>query len=400
MKTDRHVVMFAAADWAAPNWTNSQHTAVHLAARGYRVLFVETVGLRKPGLNAPDARRILRRLRTGLSPIRPVQEGIWLLSPLTIPWAHRARTVAAFNQRMLRHRIGRWVPRGGEQPLVWTYHPYMLHAAGALEAAGLVYHCVDDVAAMPGIDGRAYAAAEKALLAHATHVFASSRLLYDRCRAFAPERTHYSPNVADLDHFAPARREGPIPPDLAAIPRPRLGYVGALSDFKLDLELIEEAARRRDDWHWVLIGEERAGQRSAVLARLGARGNVHLLGWRPYAALPDYLRGIDVALLPQRINDYTRAMFPMKLFEYLAAGRPVVATPLPSLNDLRGLFRPAESAGELVEAVAAALAAPAEGVPDADDPVLRTHTWGSRVDVMLALVERGRSSSSVSELPA
>jgi hypothetical protein len=81
----------------------------------------------------------------------------------------------------------------------------------------------------------------------------------------------------------------------------------------------------------------------------------------------------------------------MKLFEYLAAGRPVVATPLPSLNDLRGLFRPAASAGELVEAIAAALAAPAEGVPDADDPVLRTHTWGSRLDVMLAIIHGGTS---------
>src|SRR5262249_51154926 len=152
-----------------------------------------------------------------------------------------------------------------------------------------------------------------------------------------PGRTDYCPNATDVTHFATARDGGAVPEELAAIARPRLGYVGVLSDFKIDFELIERAAALSPAWQFVFIGDEREGQGSAAIARLRARPNVHFLGWRPYALLPKYLRGIDVALLPQRLNDYTRAMFPMKYFEYLAAGKPVVATPLPALAEFAAL---------------------------------------------------------------
>src|SRR5204863_2729140 len=128
-------------------------------------------------------------------------------------------------------------------------------------------------------------------------------------------------------------------------------------------------------------GDEREGQQSPAIARLRGRSNVHFLGWRPYAQLPGYLRGIDVALLPQRINDYTRAMFPMKFFEYLAAGRPVVATTLPALAELAELHRQAATPEGLIHAVAGALAAPAP-VP-IDHPELQSHSWDARLDAML-----------------
>jgi glycosyltransferase involved in cell wall biosynthesis len=392
---ERPVVILAPADWTSRYWTNSQHTAVHLAARGHRVLFVETVGIRRPSVNARDLSRIARRLGKGLSPPRNMQRNIWVLSPLTIPGAHRIPIVAGLNGRQLRSRISRWLSQqGGPRPIVWTYHPFMLDVAEALDPVALVYHCVDDVGALPGVDRSAYDAAERTLLARATHVFATSRALRDRCAAVAPTSTHYFANVADVDHFAAARREGPIPPDLAAIPRPRVGYVGVLSDFKLDLDLLESAIAQRDDWHFVFIGDEREGQASPVLARLRGRPNVHLLGWRPYEALPDYLRGIDAALLPQQINDYTRAMFPMKFFEYLAAGKPIVGTPLPALAEFRDLFRTAATSQEMVAAIAAVLAEPSGGIPAVDDSILRMHSWSARLDAMLALIQDGAGNAA------
>ena len=387
---ERPVVMLATADWTTRYWTNGQHTAVHLAARGHPVLFVETVGIRRPSVNARDLARIALRLRKGLSPPRNVQRNISVLSPLTIPGAHRVPIVAGFNGRQLSSRIMRWrAQQGGMQPIVWTYHPFMLDVAKALDPAAVVYHCVDDIGALPGVDRGAYDAAERDLLACATHVFATSPALRDRCAALAPGRTHYFANVADVDHFAAARRAAPIPPDLAAIPRPRIGYVGVLSDFKLDLDLLESAIGQRDDWHWVFIGDEREGQESPVLARLRERPNVHLLGWRPYETLPSYLRGIDVALLPQQVNDYTRAMFPMKFFEYLAAGCPVIATPLPALAEFRHLFRTASTSRDLVAAITATLAEPTSGIPPVDDPILRTHSWSARLDAMLGIIKGG-----------
>jgi glycosyltransferase involved in cell wall biosynthesis len=256
-----------------------------------------------------------------------------------------------------------------------------------LDPTAIVYHCVDDIGALPGVDRDGHHAAERALLKLADHVFATSPALRDRCATIAPERTHYFANVVDVDHFAAARRGGPIPPELAAIPRPRLGYVGVLSDFKLDLDLIERVVSSNADWHWIFIGDEREGQSNRTIARLATRRNVHMLGWRPYASLPAYLRGIDIALLPQQINDYTRAMFPMKFFEYLAAGRVVVATPLPALAEFRGLCWTVTSAEEMVGVIRSILVKQRTASLPVDHPVLRTHSWGVRLDAMLAILD-------------
>jgi glycosyltransferase involved in cell wall biosynthesis len=376
------VVLFSTADWFWPYWTNKQHIAARLGARGFRVLYVESIGFRRPGLNNIDLARIWQRVRRAAAPIRQVQRNVWVLAPLTIPGSHHLAWAERINVWQLWSRINSWLRSvGSNRPIVWTYHPYMLRIAKLLDPAALVYHCVDNIGAIPGVDGAAFDRAERELLANADRIFATSTVLRDRCDAIAPTRTEYFGNVADIDHFATARHDGLIPVDLAAVPRPRLAYMGVLSEFKIDLDLVEQLVARRPDWHFVFIGDEREGQHSAAIVRLRNRSNVHFLGWKPYAQLPSYLRGIDVTLLPQRTNDYTRAMFPMKFFEYLAAGRSVVAAPLPALADFTSLHRQADTPEAFAEAIAQALAAPA-AIP-IDHPTLQSHSWETRLDWML-----------------
>ncbi len=382
----RDVVLFSSADWGDRYWTNKQHTAVRLAARGYRVLYVESVGIRRPGLNALDLCRIIGRIKRGLAPIREVSNNVWLLSPLTIPVGHRYAVVGALNRWLLQSRIGRWLKqRGARLPIVWTYHPYMLALADALKPGAIVYHSVDDLGAIPNVDHTAYDAAEIKLLQRADHVFVTSRALYDRCVATAGARTRYFNNVADIDHFGTARGAIALAPDLEAIPRPRLMYIGALSDFKLDFTMIAEIAAARPEWHFVFIGDEREGQQSEDIARLAQRPNAHFLGWHAYADLPSYLRGADAALLPQQINDYTRSMFPMKFFEYLAAGLPIIATPLPALAEFASYHHVAANAVEFIAAVENALQAPMP-LP-LDHTILRANSWDARLDAMLAIID-------------
>src|SRR6202008_1284326 len=110
--------------WTTRYWTNNQHTAVHLAARGHPVLFVESVGIRRPSVNRRDLARIMQRLGKSLSGARSVQRNIWVLSRLTIPGVHRSARVAAFNGRQLHGRIARWLAnQAARRPIVWTYHP-------------------------------------------------------------------------------------------------------------------------------------------------------------------------------------------------------------------------------------------------------------------------------------
>jgi glycosyltransferase involved in cell wall biosynthesis len=388
---DRHlhdIVMFSTADWASQYWTNKQHTATYLAARGHRVLYVETIGLRRPGLNRTDAFRLMARLRRGLGAPKKVRDNLWVLSPLTAPMGHRHAAVKAFNSWQLRTRIAGWMRQQQVlRPHLWTYHPFMLEAASALDPSMIIYHCVDDLGAHPGIGRMAIEPAEQRLLARADLTFATSHYLQERCSAVAGNRAHYFGNVADIAHFAQARHVSDLPSELAKIPRPRLGYVGALSDFKIDFSLLETLVSMHRDWQFIFIGDQREGQNNNAVARLIRQSNFHLLGWRPYQVLPQYMAGFDIGLLPQLINDYTRSMFPMKFFEYLAAGVPVVSTPLPALCDFVSIHSVAHDATAFASAISTALAGRGPAIPDVDDPLLQANSWEARLDQMMRIIE-------------
>lgn len=321
-------ILFSTADWDAPSWTNSQHTAVHLAKLGFRVLYVESIGLRAPTMNRKDLARIWKRLKRGILTPRMVQERIWVFSPLVIPFKHDWPIIRRLNQGILAWKLKKFVRQHGfNNPIVWVYHPFVLDALRSIPYKKLIYHCVDDLSAVPGIDSIAFKNQEPQLLKRCDTVFVTTDVLYQRCMRWN-DRTYQFPNVVDLPHFSQARQAGRVLAQLADIPHPRIGYIGALSDYKIDFELIFTLAVQHTSWHWILIGEEREGQQSALVAKLRLLPNIHFFRHQPYAVLPDYLRELDIGVLPSLLNEYTRAMFPMKYFEFLAAGLPIVSTPL------------------------------------------------------------------------
>jgi glycosyltransferase involved in cell wall biosynthesis len=380
-------ILFATADWDAPYWTNKQHVASELARMGWRVLYVESPGIRAPNAaSRRDWSRLWRRLQAGLdslySSAKKRRENLWTLSPLSIPAKHHWPLIGWLNRALLQSILQRFIrTQHFTTPLIWTYHPFMLEAIALLEHGPLLYHCVDDLAAVPGVDATAFRAAEQKLLQTAQVVFATSQPLAEHCAKHNPN-TRFLPNVVDAEHFGRALEPGPIPEDLAAIPEPRLLYHGVLSDFKVDFDLLYQAAQLRPDWHWVLIGEEREGQKSERLAQLATLPNVHPLGYRPYETLPDYLRGAQVGLLPTLLNEYTRSMFPMKYFEYLAAGLPVVSTPLEFAQTHRAGLEIAQTPEEMIGALGKQLG---RGKYSAEEALglVADNTWGARVRNML-----------------
>ena len=378
------VVLLSSADWNAPFRTNKQHVAEGLAARGHDVLYVETVGIREPSLNTRDIRRIFARIGRGLSRMEQPRRGLTIMSPLTIPFAHGSRALRRLNGFILSWRIRRWLGRRKE-PLLWTYHPYIDGLRETLRPRYVIYHCVDDLATVPGVDADAFGKAEQRLLSSADIVFTTSSALQEHCEASAGGPVHFLPNVADLNFFAQARQNGPVPAELSGIPHPRLCYSGSLTEFKVDLDLLERLALTRPDLHLVLIGDEPAGQASPILKRLREQPNAHLLGWRAYARLPEYLRGVDVGLLPLLENAHTRAVFPMKFFEYLAAGLPVAATRLPALDDFAAYCARTQTFSEFIAAIDDAVANPRRF--PLDDPALAENTWEKRLERMFALID-------------
>lgn len=332
-------ILFATADWDEPYWTNKQHCARSLAELGTKVLYVESVGLRsaKAG-SAKDWGRLWNRLCKGVASLtlgaRERSPGIFVLSPLVIPAGHRHSFTRVLNRLLLRASIVRACRRRHmHQPLVWTYHPFMLDVLDGMDTEKILYHCVDDLSAVPGVDIDSFINEEERLARRCTAIFTTAPALTEKCMVYN-RNTYFFPNVVDLSHFSKAiDSKGNIPKELEFIPEPRLVYHGVLSDFKLDFDLILEIVKREPAWHWVFIGEEREGQRSPAVAELRNLPNVHFLGHRDYRNLPNFLGFMQVGLLPSLLNDYTRSMFPMKYFEYLAAGLPVVSTPLDFTRD-------------------------------------------------------------------
>ena len=372
----RDIVCVGFADWDTELRTNQHHLMSRLA-RDNRVLFVESLGLRRPGLSSRDLSRIVRRVVNGLKPPRAA-DGLHVLSPLVIP-LHRYGFVRAVNRRLLPFLVRRAVRRlGMNAPILWAYVPQAEVLVESLRPSQIVYHCVDDMAAQKGIDGPSFRAAEARFAASADLVFASSAPLAERL-AQVSDHVVAMTNVADTERFAGALGDGPVDPAIAALPHPRVVFTGALVRTKLNFELLVALARARPDWSIALVGPIGPGDPSTDVSALRREPNVHLLGKRRYEELPDVLRGADAALIPYDINELTASIFPMKVYEYLAAGLPVATTPLPSLAGVEGIVTAADA-----EATVAAL----EELLQADGPEARadrsrlaeSHSWENRLD--------------------
>jgi len=189
----------------------------------------------------------------------------------------------------------------------------------------------------------------------------------------------YAPNVADTAHFASALAPGPVDPAIAELPRPRVVFVGTLVSTKVDFKLLAELADRRPEWSWVLVGPVGLGEPRTDLGGLANRSNVHHLGSRPYRELPQLLRGADAAIIPYRINPLTTSVFPMKVYEYLAAGLGVVATELPSLRGVDHVSL-AGNSRSFLEALERTLADDSASLRQARSAAAANHSWERRLE--------------------
>src|SRR5205823_2222442 len=204
-------------------------------------------------------------------------------------------------------------------------------------------------------------------------VFTHSPALLEKKGKLNPQ-TAFVPNGVDYRSYAAPYSE---PVDLQPIPQPRIGYVGRIKR-QLDLALLTQLAQRHSGWSFVLVGpQDGMGDRAGVLQQLAQLPNVYLLGGKPVSVLPAYTQYLDVCMLCYEVNDYTKFIYPLKLHEYLASGRPVVGSSIRSLQDFAHVIRLARTPDEWSQALQASLApaaCSAEQV-EARRYVARQHDW-------------------------
>ena len=275
---------------------------------------------------------------------------------------------------------------GIERPIAWYYTPMALPWTTWLEPAITVYDCMDELSAFRFAPPR-LAELETRLLERADVVFTGGRSLYEAKR----ERhlnVHAFPSAVDAAHFGRARGEVDGAADQAGLPRPRIGWFGVI-DERTDLDLLAGIADLRPGWSFVLVGPVV----KIDPATIPVRPNLHVLGPRPYAELPAYIAGWDVAMMPFARNESTRFISPTKTLEYLAAGRPVVSTSIRDVVDpyqRLGLARIADTPEEFVAAIEASLEQDQPAFLAAVDAFLAHRSWDETFARMWSLVEEAR----------
>ena len=392
---DHHeVIIIASAPWEHHGKLNCHQIAERLAS-SHRVLYVESPGLRRPHLrHGPDLRKLLHRgVRWGSNLFRgplSIHDRLHVISPAVLP-SHGGRRTARLNQTLFGSAIARAARRlGFRNPLLWVFLPTGMYAVRAFPARPVIYHCVDDYAGNPGVNISAVESLEAQLLERADLVLATSQPLAQRLSA-QHAHVHCVPNVAETERFSAVQ---PEPPEFRKLPRPLIGYVGNLAGFKLDTRLIAELAAGRPEWSFVFIGQTGAGDPSTDLSAWDTLPNVHRLGPRQPEAVPAFVQHLDVCLIPFRRHRVTEGSLPLKTFEYLAAGRPVISTPIAALTaeGIDDVVHFADDAPGFIRAIESALAEDSDSMQAARRAVAARYTWTSRfpeiIDLVNGMLER------------
>lgn len=348
-------------DWV---YQRPQHLLKRCAAER-RVFYIEEA-MRGSG----SLRLEVRERENGVQVVTPI-----LPDGLSSQIAQTAVLSSLLQTFFSEHQIHEYV--------LWYYTPMALDFTKNLNPLAVIYDCMDELSAFKGApDSLRFQELE--LLSRADVVFTGGHSLYEVKRHKHPF-VHAFPSSIDREHFMQARTSGEDPEDQQRIPHPRLGFFGVI-DERFDTALLDAAAAARPNWQFVMLGPVTKIDPKV----LPQRPNIHYLGSKTYDELPSYIAGWDVALMPFAINEATRYISPTKTPEYLAAGKPVVSTPIADVIKPYGkldLVRIARTPEEFIAAIEQSL-----------KPEATSKKWLQRVDQFLANISWDQTWSGMSEL--
>jgi glycosyltransferase involved in cell wall biosynthesis len=386
MLSGKSIVCFGGEDW----WYHHPHSKNHLMKRfaraGNRVIFVNSISMGLASLTNRDLLpRLKRKLRSYARLARVTRDGITVVSPAALPF-FGSRAARSANRRLLRAQVGTLARRRGlTRPLLWIAIPTAVEMIGQFDESLVIYQVSDkydantmDHTTDPALIRRLH---ERAIEA-ADLIFYSGRKLFNEATR-GRERSYLLEQAVDFEHWASAGSgELVIAPEVESIPRPRLGYFGAVEPWLVDQELIRHAARARPSWHWVFIGNRSRGLEIENLP------NVHFLPPVPYDDLPRYAAGFDVCVLPwETAQSFTSYGSAIKVREYLATGKPVVIAPLPEYEPMKDVLRIARSRDDFLRLVADALDEHDETAAHARQAAVASGTWDARAEWVSSLIE-------------
>ena len=372
------ILAFGLYDWDM-YWQTRQQVLSRLAGRGWRV------GYTTPAMSIWEREGLRWRDSAWLS--RAVdRDGVRIRYPGRIPTLlHRSGVWDRWIMHRHARKFASSMGDGGDgRSIAYVFHPSFLPYVEALPSCRVVYHADDRFMRMPGSTAE-LASFERALCERADRIFAITPGIAESLGNAAVGKTLIVPNGADARAYGEAR-SAPVPAELAAIPHPRIGYTGSLNE-KIDFALISRLARARPNIHWLLIGfigEDRqmSGGTRAALSECRQLANVHFLGERNYHELPPYCAHVDANAMFYRTDGegWWRDIYPLKLHECLATGRPLLSSNIPAVQEFARVVAICRSDAEWLAAVDAAVAGRGVGAAQDRIAVAGANTWEQRVD--------------------
>lgn len=383
--TGQTIVCLATQEWDA-HFSVAQQVASRLAPHN-RVIYVEP--FHPPFAWMKEKNSLLKRQRESRVPqVREVRPNLTVYRPegWYAPGNMRISGANRWNSSLYPAELARMKRRlkVPERHLLWAFFAQTT-AVTKMQCSAFIYDCVDDWPSFfPDPVERAWVEqTDLALTKRADVVFVGSEPLRQK-KLLQNANIQVVNHSADVAHFATAALpETPVPDDIARLPHPRVGFVGMIDPLRFDPALIVRLAGANDGKYQIVIVGGFLNGADRLIPDLP---NVHRLGMRPVSALPGYIKGMDVCIMPYRLNETTKCIFPLKLFEYLATGKPVVATPIPAVQAHSGFLNVAHGEDEFVTLTARALESDRAEDAGRRREYARAHDWEAHVAMKLDVI--------------
>jgi len=380
-----NIICFAGCDWWYHNRGLFCPQVISRLAKDYRVLFVNSLGMRVPSLRKDRnaVRKIIRKLRSMLRFLRKAEDGMYVLSPISLPFGSRVgRKLNAFSVFLQVKLVA--VLLGFGKPVVYIGCPPAFEVAKKLgQSRFMIYERTDLFEEMPGADRSYIASLDEELTKSSDLVLYVNRTLYEQ-GGEANKNSLLLGHGVDFDFFVRSAESEEAPEDISGITRPIVGFFGDVSDKTSDLALLEFAAKKLPDVSFVFVGSV-----SADVSRISELSNVHLLGQKAYEQIPFYGKEFDVAIMPWNQNKWIEFCNPVKMKEYLALGMPIVSMYYPEVEPYSDVVYVARDYDGFVSCIREAI--------EEDDPAkvqqrrekVKNETWDAKVEQIRAAIEKG-----------